>query len=213
MVKRLLIFDFDGTIADTLQVAEVIVNDLARDFGLPNVTREQIMHLKHKSIKELLHMSGLSWAQLPTFVRKARRQFRSHLTQVPPIAGMPELLQHLAKRGFRMGILSSNTQEGVNTFLAQHHLEYFDFVHTPDSIFGKGRRLRKILKASGLPPEALVMIGDEIRDVEAAHFAGIEAIAVSWGFNTPELLAEGSPTHIVHHPAELQALLDPRLSP
>lgn len=209
MAKDLLIFDFDGTIADTMQVAEAIVNDLGREFGLPSVTREQIMHLKHKSIKELLHMSGLSWSQLPAFVRKARHQFRSHLAQVPPIKGMPELLAHLHGRGYQMGILSSNTQDGVHDFLTQHRLKYFDFVHTPDSLFGKGRRLRKILKSSGLPPEALVMIGDEVRDVEAAQYAGIEAIAVSWGFNTAELLAQGGATYIVHNPAELRVLLDP----
>ncbi|RMG74573.1 MAG: HAD family hydrolase [Bacteroidetes bacterium] len=208
MTKQLLIFDFDGTIADTLEVAEVIINDLGRDFGLPEVSREQIMHLKHKSIKELLHLSGLSWAQLPAFIRKARKAFHAHLQEVSPIEGMPELIHHLDARGFRMGILSSNTQSGVKTFLTRHQLECFEFIHTPDSIFGKGRRLRKILKSTALPPPSVVMIGDEVRDVEAAHDAGIEAIAVTWGFNTPELLAAGQPAYIVHHPAELQALLE-----
>ncbi|MEM7656346.1 MAG: HAD-IA family hydrolase [Bacteroidota bacterium] len=212
MDKQLLIFDFDGTIADTLMVAEEILNETGGEFGLPQVSRQQLLELKGKSISELLKLSGISWLQLPKVIRRLRSRFRSHMTKVPPIHGMPEILFALRERGYRMGILSSNTQEGIRTFLDKHDLPPFEFILTPDSIFGKGKAIRSTLKKTALPPESVVMIGDELRDVEAANKAGIESIAVTWGFNSAELLQNGAPCYIVNQPGELLAIFSPAMA-
>ncbi|MEL6672986.1 MAG: HAD-IA family hydrolase [Bacteroidota bacterium] len=207
MKKRLLIFDFDGTIADTLVVALQIINEIGGEFNLPNVSRTQFMELKHKSVPELMKMSGLSWFQLPLFVHRARLKFKQHLKQVHPIHGMPEILAALQERGYRMGILTSNTSEGVNSFLQDHEIPGFEFIHAPDHIFGKSRVIRQILRHHELKEEEVVMIGDEIRDVDAARKVGIESIAVTWGFNSEELLRTGNPSHLIQTPAELLELL------
>lgn len=207
MRKTLLIFDFDGTIADTLMVAEQVLNETGHEYGLPHVTRQQLMELKHKSIPELLKLSGLSWLQLPSFVNKMRKRFKKHLTKVRPIQGMPEILNTLKQRGYCMEILTSNTQEVVHTFLQDHQLSLFESVHAPPSLFGKAKVLNQILKRRGLLVSQVVMIGDELRDVEAAQKAGIESIAVTWGFNSEQLLRKGDPNHIVTEPAHLLELL------
>ncbi|WNJ16196.1 HAD-IA family hydrolase [Pontibacter sp. G13] len=207
MKKSLLIFDFDGTIADTVVVAVSILNEVGSKFGLPHVDHEQALELKTKKISELMKMSGLSWLQLPSFVSQARDQFKQHLPKVPPVAGMPEILASFHARGFRMGILSSNTQEGVRGFLDRNDLNLFEFIHTPDSLFGKASTIKKILKHHQLAPEDVVMIGDEMRDIEAAQKAGIDSIAVSWGFNAIPLLQEAKPNHLVSSPSDLLKLL------
>ena len=208
MKKSLLIFDFDGTIADTLVIAVKIVNELAGEFEFPQVNKEQFVELKHKSVPELMRISGLSWFQLPLFVKRARNLFRKHLTLVPPILGMPEILFALQQRGYRMGILTSNTQEGVREFLDKNKLPVFEFIQAPDSIFGKSRVLRHILKKQRLEAEQVVMIGDEVRDIEAAQKVGVESIAVSWGFNSEQLLQSHRPNHLVRHPRDLLQLLE-----
>lgn len=207
MRKSLLIFDFDGTIADTLMVAEQVLNETGKEYGLPKISRQQLMELKHKSIPELLKLSGLSWLQLPSFVRKLRSRFKSHVTQVHPIQGMPEILSTLKKRGYRMEILTSNAQEVVQCFLQDHGLLVFEFVHAPDNIFGKSKALKNILKRRKLSASQVIMIGDELRDVEAAQKVGIESIAVTWGFNSEQLLRTGGASHIVTQPDHLLQLL------
>lgn len=205
--KTLLVFDFDGTIADTLMVAEHIIEDLGAEFNLPTVTHSQLLALKHKSIGELLHLSGIKWVQLPRFLRKARQRFRAHAHRVQPISGMPEALHDLAARGYRMGILTSNTQEGVSLFLDQHQLPPFEFIRSSRNLFGKDRALKRILKQHNLGPEDLVMIGDELRDMEAARKVSMEAIGVTWGFNAGSLLEKGTPARIISRPEELLELL------
>jgi phosphoglycolate phosphatase len=201
--KSMLIFDFDGTIADTLPVAVEIVNALGGEFGFRQVQQEEFIELKHKSIRELLELSGLSWLQLPLFVKRARDLFKEHLLEVHPILGMPEILHTLHRRGYRMGILTSNTPEGVQHFLKAHEVHWFEFIHAPDSIFGKSKVIRKIMKTCKLAAGEIVMIGDEVRDIEAAQKAGVSSVGVTWGFNSAQLLKTIRPDHVIEAPEEL----------
>ena len=207
MNKSLLIFDFDGTIADTLSIAVNIVGDLKDEFNLPEVNKEQLLELKSKRVKELLKLSGLSWLQLPRFIRKARTHFKKHIHLLKPIQGMPEAIKVLHQQGYKMGILTSNTQEGVEEFLSTNELNYFEFIQSSDSLFGKARYLNSILKKNRLQAAEVIMIGDEIRDVAAAQKVGIDSIAVCWGFNSIELLESQKPDHLLHDPEQLLELL------
>ncbi|RMG26003.1 MAG: HAD family hydrolase [Bacteroidetes bacterium] len=210
MHKSLLIFDFDGTIADTLRVAIQIVNELGDEFGFRKLNQREFTELKGKSVPELMRLSGLSWVQLPVFIKRARDRFKAYLRQVPPIPHMPEILDTLHKRGYRMGIVTSNTREGVQRFLQTHQLQHFEFIYAPDSLFGKARVLKRILKQHQLAHTEVIMIGDEIRDLEAAGKAGIDALAVTWGFNSEDLLSSGKCAHLVRTPQELLQLFPPR---
>ncbi|MDX2282910.1 MAG: HAD-IA family hydrolase [Bacteroidia bacterium] len=207
MKKSLLIFDFDGTIADTPAVALTIYNELSGGFGLPQTDHDSLMDLKDKRISELMRMTGMSWFKLPQFIRQARKAFTKHLHQVSPIEGMPETLHSLRERGYRMGILTSNSRSNVEAFLNRNDLAVFEFVKAPSSLWGKARAIRRLLRAERLERSEVVMIGDELRDIEAANKARVDAIGVTWGFNTGELLAQGQPARIVHTPADLLALL------
>lgn len=211
MQKKLLVFDFDGTIANTLAIAVEVVNKLGEEFGFPHVSEEEFMELKHKRIGELLRLSGLSWIQVPLLVKRARDYFKINMARVDPIHKMPEVLPSLHDRGYMMGILTSNTQEAVRTFINHHELNYFEFIHAPDSIFGKSKVLREVLKTYYLKPEEVVMIGDEIRDISAAKKAKVDAVAVTWGFNSIQRLEEVEPAHIIHDPNELLELFPPTL--
>jgi phosphoglycolate phosphatase len=208
MKKTLLIFDFDGTIADTPAVAVHIYNEMSGNFGLPTITRQEMMVYKNKSVSELMKLAKLSWLRLPSVVRQARSGFKKYLHEVEPIKGMPETLQQLQAAGYRMGILTSNSQENVEAFLKHNHVADFEFIHAPRSLFGKAGMIRKILRRERLAAGEVLMIGDELRDIEAAQKSGIESVAVTWGFNTEDLLSKGKPTHVVNQPSELLSLLE-----
>lgn len=203
MDKTLLIFDFDGTIANTMEVAVEIINGLGEEFGYPSVDAQELVELRHKSIPELMKLSGLSWLQLPLFIKRARDRFRDQIDEVSPIEGMPDVLQVLQERGYRMGILTSNTRDSVETFLQAYGLSLFEFIQAPDSIFGKSKSLKDLKKALRLKKKDMVMIGDEARDLEAAYKARIDAVGVCWGFNSRQLLQAHKPQALIDHPREL----------
>jgi len=116
---------------------------------------------------------------------------------------MPQVLEELHGRGHRIGILTSNSETNVLAFIARHRLPYFHFVRTSSKLFGKGRAMRRILKAEGLPPERVLYVGDETRDIEAAKEAGLRMAAVGWGYNALTALSALDPDHLLEHPGEL----------
>ena len=183
-----------------------IVNEMSVEFHFPSVTKEEFVHYRGKSIPELMRLSGLSWIQLPALVKRTRDHFKQRIGDVLPVEGMPDILRSLAKDGYRLGILTSNTQENVEAFLSLHELDIFEFVHAPKSIFGKASRLKYLQKNLRIPHQHMVMIGDEIRDTQAAHKAQIDSVAVTWGFNSEELLQSHKPTCILREPQELLSL-------
>ena len=207
MKKELLIFDFDGTIANTLLIALEILNEIGSEFSIPHIEEHQLVGLKSKSARELIKMSGLSWWQIPRFLHQARLRFKAHLHKIPPIEGMPEVIESFRTQGCRVGILTSNSEEGVRNYIRTYQLGEFEFVISPRTIFGKAREIKKILKHNHLSTEQVAMIGDEVRDMVAARKAGVDGIAVVWGFNSPEILQNSNPSLIVHSPAELKASL------
>ncbi len=207
--KQLYIFDFDGTLADSVPAALSIIDHLREEYTLPELSPSLAAELKHKSIRELLHLSGLNWLQLPGFLKKARIAFRHLIDEVQPIEGILPLVQAMKDRNLRLGILTSNHETNVRHFLDKHQMDGFEFVESSTSLFGKAKKLRKILKHTRLSPEALVMIGDEVRDMTAARKAGVSSVAVTWGFNSEQLLLSSQPDHLVHNVAELSQLLLP----
>ncbi|MEO0896085.1 MAG: HAD-IA family hydrolase [Bacteroidota bacterium] len=202
MNKKLLVFDFDGTIADTLSIALIIINEIGEDYGWPTLDKEQFFEYKKKSTKELMDIVGLKYRQLPRIVRRSRRGFKKHMNKVNPITGMPEVLEELKKRGYRMGILTSNTRKNVEKFLAIHGLDHFEFIYAPNSLFGKAPVLKKILRRYHMKAEDVIMIGDEHRDLDAANQAGVDGLGVLWGFHTEEQLGEGTPVNMLEKPKQ-----------
>ncbi|PMB02817.1 carotenoid oxygenase, partial [Fischerella thermalis CCMEE 5196] len=79
----------------------------------------------------------------------------------------------------------------------------FEFIYSGITIFGKTTIINNLLKQKQLKPEEVIYVGDETRDIEASKKANIKVVAVSWGFNSPEVLAKQNPNYLIHHPSEL----------
>lgn len=203
-----IIFDFDGTIADTFDVVLSISNCLASEFGYPPVQPEEVKHLKNLTSREILKQSGVSLLKLPFLLRRLRVELNREICRLGPIAGIREVLQELKDGGNHLGIVTSNSRENVIAFLeAQQMADLFDFVGSGLTLFGKGRIIQQIIKQQKLDPAIVTYVGDETRDIEAARKIGIRVIAVSWGFNSSQILAEHRPDFLIHRPAELLEVL------
>ena len=208
MKPRLIAFDFDGTIADTMGEMYRIFNELAPDFKLKEVLEDDIKKLRELSTQELLKKLGVPKHKVPRLLGKGLGILRTRIEQVELIEGMREALIELQPKVEHLGILTSNSGENVELFLKHHGLEHlFQFISSKSKLSGKAKHLKSILRTFSLEKEEMLYVGDEIRDIKACQKVGIPIAAVTWGLNTSEALAKSSPTHLIHSPEQLLKLI------
>ncbi|HBE18698.1 MAG TPA: carotenoid oxygenase [Cyanobacteria bacterium UBA11149] len=204
MSIKIILFDFDGTIADTFDALVNIANGLAGEFGFKPLTPEEIPIVKTLTARQLIEKSGISIFKIPPLLQRVKSDLRQYIETLSPIIGIKESLQQLKNDGNILGILTTNSQENVRLFLHQHKMEYlFSHLYSESTIFGKNKILKKFLSQHNWIPEEVIYVGDEARDIESSRKAHIKVIAVTWGFNAPEVLAKHNPDFLIHHPREL----------
>ena len=207
-MTRTIIFDFDGTIADTLNAVVKIVNDHSEHFGYKKVTKQDIPYLQGKKPREILSHLGISIFKLPSWVKKIHSEINKEITYMTPTVNISPLLSELSDdKDVHLGILTSNTQENVQRFLEKNELDFFEFVRTGKSVFGKSHMINKIMKQQRLNQNDVFYVCDEVRDVEAARKSGIKSVAVTWGYNTKNALVKENPDFLVTTPDELREIV------
>ncbi len=206
MSFKLVVWDFDGTLADSLPTSVSIFNRLAPELGFKPL--EDVNAARGMSTRELMRKHGVSFWRLPRLVRRYQAAVAEEAERLKLTAGMSDLLPACAAR-VRQGILSSNREDNIRRCLrANGAEEHFAFVVGYPRLFGKGKALKRIIRAERLAGEDVLYIGDELRDVEAAKKAGVKVAAVTWGFHTAELLRTGSPDFVVNNAKELLGLIE-----
>ncbi len=204
MTQKAIIFDFDGTIADTVDALVSIANRLAQEFGYIPIAPEELAMLKNLSSREIIKYSGISIFKIPFLVKKVKAELKNKIPELKPIPGIKEALIVLKSEGNRLGIITSNSQENVTEFLQINDLNnLFEFIYSGVTIFGKTTIINNVLKQQQIKPQAVIYVGDETRDIEASKKANIKVIAVTWGFNSPEILARQNPDFLIHQPSQL----------
>ncbi len=203
-MKKTLIFDFDGTIADSFELVMDIVYKMTT---IPRQSEQEVARLRKLPLLKAMGELKIPLTRVPGLVIKGRQMMHERIQEVHPFPSLPEALRDLQKAGYHMLVMSSNSEQNVRTFLRAHDLErYFDGVYGGASVFSKVGALRKVMRRNRLEPTNCYYIGDEVRDVVAATKAGIEPVAVTWGYQAPEALIEHHPYAIANKPADLLAI-------
>lgn len=209
MAVKVIVFDFDGTLADTYDTFVEIANGLAKEFGYKPVHPEEQEKLKHLSAKDLIKQSEIAPFKIPFVLRRVKSELSHKIQDLQPINEIPDCLKQLKKKGYLLGILTSNIQKNVLLFLKTHHLdELFDFIYSGTSLFGKHKVINQLLKEHKLTPSEVIYVGDETRDIHSAQKSNVKVIAVAWGFNSAEILAKHQPDFLIYHPQELMAVIN-----
>lgn len=210
---RVIIFDFDGTIGDTMLIGLEIANLLAGEFGYRRLEGEDIAKARNMRTVQLLKFLEVPTRKLRRISMRGTAELHRRMHEIQPLPGVPDVIRELHARGYQLGIVTSNTAENVRIFLKQHNLEYFDFVRSSSKLLGKAREIRKAMKEIGIAKHEVLFVGDETRDIEACQQAKIRIAAVDWGYNTPESLALLKPEYQFSNPEDLIALLPPLPQP
>jgi phosphoglycolate phosphatase len=201
---RSVIFDFDGTLADTLALGLQAFNASAPEFGLRPVGRDETARLRGLSTRDSFRELGVPLHKLPLLVRRVRQQMAQQIASVQLFPGVRECLLTLRGAGVSLGVLTSNSRQNVDSCLSTNGvLSLFDFVHSSINIFGKQRTLRRVLAVRGLPPPQVVYVGDQDRDIDAGHACGIRVIAAGWGYQSREKLESHRPDWVADSPSEV----------
>ena len=204
--KPLLIFDFDGTLAQTLETGIAIFNEIAPDYDLQPVTMEEAQELRKLHTRALLDRLGVSRLLAVKLAAHIRKLLHERMDQVNLIPNVAEAIHELRDDGFRMGILSSNSAENVRLFLQRYQLDdCFSFIEAGVSLFGKPQRIRNLLRKIKVPTSETLYVGDETRDMEASRKAKVCGLAVCWGANGREAMLTEGPEFCVDTPAEMVA--------
>ena len=202
-----LIFDFDGTLANTFDLVVDAVNSLASDYGFEPVSPAHCDYLRGLPAHKVLKLMSVSWYRIPELIIKVQRYMKSRMDSVHFYPGIAEAIVSLKSAGFSLGIITSNSCENVEILLKKHQCNEFSFIHSARHVFGKSKALKVIIKQRGLDKHSVYYIGDETRDIDAAKLCGIKSVAVTWGFNKKELLMASHPSLLIDHVDELSTCL------
>ncbi len=206
MKKKFLLFDFDGTIADTWPVAENIIKKVGKEFGY-DLKDEDVKVLRTMApLDIILHFKFPPW-KIPKLVDRVREELATEAKKIKLIPGIEKPLLDLKFKNYRMGILTSNLKETVDKFLLKNQLLIFDLVVYEPGIFQKSKSFQKILKENNLNAKDVIYVGDEVRDIDFARESGIKIISVGWGFNKKEVLLKNKPDYFAENPSDLKKIL------
>lgn len=207
-MREAVVFDFDGTLADTLEAARRIFNRLAPDYGFRAVELEDLPALRHLKLRGLLRTLGVKQRHVPILLRRGKTLLREELPSLRPCPGVFEQLETVRASARWCGILTSNSVENVELFLERHGVrDHFDFISSCRKLKGKAKYLKAIARTYSVDPSAMLYVGDEVRDVKASKKAGVPVVAVSWGFNSVQALRESEPDWMVDDASALARLV------
>ena len=204
LTPKTIIFDFDGTLADSFGVAMNVFHQLTG--GKHELSAAEIAALRGLPARQVIRRLGIPLWRVPFLVTKGRKLMHAHIDELLPFAGLPQAIAVLHSRGYRMFIVSSNSAENISRFLEAHGMTgFFEGIYGGVGLFSKAKFMRRMLRANHIQPAECVYVGDEARDMHAAQRVGIASLAVAWGYNSREGLEASNPTALIGEPAELPA--------
>lgn len=217
MKYKLVIFDLDGTLLNTIGDLAASVDYVMRSRHLPEHTDEEYRQMVGGGIKRLVERAlPAELAEDETYVEECVAQFRRYYVEnidrhTTPYEGMPELLRELRAKGVAVAVASNKFQHGTERLVAKFFGD-IDFIAIEGNREGAPLKpdpevVNNILRESAVEPAHTIMVGDSGIDIRTAAAAGIASVGVAWGFRFAEELYDAGATRVVATTDELRAIL------
>lgn len=212
--RKLVIFDFDGTLANTIPGIVSTARTVLLGFGLAEEDLGDLRRLVGPPFPQAFSLVyGLSEADAAEVTRRYRQIYDGLGPESwPAFPGMPQLLADLKAAGRLLAVASSKRHQLLQRCVRGAGIyDLFDLVRGKDQDTGgltKGQLVADEVRQLGLTPADALMVGDRHFDVEAAREAGLPCVGVYYGETAPEgELEEAGACAIAHTMDELRACL------
>ena len=202
----LIIFDYDGVLADTLDDLLRFGQEACNELGVRHsVTKEDLGKLEVMSFASYGRACEVPEYLVDEFVKICLNHFAEKNSPPAIFAGLDDVIRHLSVNHI-IAIVTTNSSQNVNTFLVKHGLDRF--IHAVYGIDSPGSKAEKISNArnrlsGGTKKEPVFMVGDSLSDIYAAKEAGVISVAVTWGHQSLEYLLRGNPDYVITSPQNL----------
>lgn len=203
MNDKLLIFDFDGTLADTIKVSRKVFNKIRHKYHLPEAKNDDfIRELQNINVFDALRKLGLGEEVIEDFLLFIKNEYSTE--DIKPFPGIVDVIKKIHSNGVKLAIVSSNHTGSIESFLKEHFLtDIFQYILGADINTNKAENIKYILEKTNSSTENTYFIGDTISDINEAKEANIKTVGVTWGFHNEEKLKEVSPDMIVREVKDL----------
>ena len=213
-MKKAVIFDLDGTLLNTLGDLTAAVNHALTVHGFPTHTEAEVRTYIGGGVKQLIARScpaDADEATLQAVLEAYLPHYAAHnMDLTAPYPGVMDLLHTLKEAGYRLGVVSNKHAPGVKT-LTTH---YFDGL-LDIAVGGDGTRPLKpapdnlffAMEQMGVEPKDVWYVGDSVQDVITARNAGVDCIAVTWGFQDEDRLLAENPTVLADSAEQVRAII------
>lgn len=205
--KQLILFDFDGTIADTVQVFVHVNNSHFKEYGTKFLSKEDVVRLKKMSDLEALRFLDINFIEFFLISRKFLKQIKAYMHGAPAFDGALDLLNKIYKTGKHCAIVSRNSVGNIKMFLKANKTSHIGDIESEGLIMRKHKIIKKLIKKHKLTEDDCVLIGDRLSDYESARKAGIDFIFVTWGYGSLTSEQKGEMKYVANSINELESML------
>ncbi|MEK7626426.1 MAG: HAD hydrolase-like protein [Patescibacteria group bacterium] len=206
-MKRAIIFDFDGTIADTVPIMLDIYHKKAETKGWPVITPTTLVELKKGSIKQAMRWAGVKFWQIPGLLSMGRSYMKERANDIQMFDGIPQLMKDIPA-STDLYVLSNNDSTTIEQVLIANGLNNKVRVLPRPSLFNKDKSIKRLLKLNKYFNKDVIMVGDEVRDIEAGRKAKIHSVGVSWGLQDKSLLKKAKADEVCDSVGELNIAIE-----
>ena len=207
----LIIFDYDGVLADTLDDLLQFGQEACNQLGVKHVvTKDDLNNLEVMSFATYGRACEVPEYLVDEFVEICLNLFAEKNSPPAIFTGLSNVIRHLAVN-HRIAIVTTNSSQNVNAFLIKHGLD--DLIHAVYGVDSPGSKTQKIAMArnqllENRKQESVFMVGDALSDILAAKEAAVTSIAVSWGHQSLENLLRAKPDYVVSSPHDLIEVIE-----
>ena len=201
---NLIIFDYDGVLVDSLPANLQTVGNICSDLGYPVApTPEYCRDVECISFERWADYIDMAERHRSEFVERVHVELKAIASTLPVFEGMPAVLKQLHDNHL-LGVITANTTEAATSFLLKHGIiSCFNDILGVDLPGSKADKIRVLLQKHRIDESRTYYVGDAGTDVSQGKAAGVQTIAVTWGYQGRERLLREVPDFVVDTPSDL----------
>ena len=205
MNKKIIIFDYDGVIVDSLEIYAKLFVEACKKYGYQQInSKEKFLKLFERNIYDSMMIMGINEDKIKKILNHLEIISMRHQHRIVFFDGMKEVLSSLSNK-HRIIIVTSNITSVVEDFVKKQNVIY-------DEVIGADKELSKVKRIESIKLKYksadYFYIGDTMGDIIEGKLAGVKTVAVSWGWHNTDKLKSVSPDYIVKSPSELIELFN-----